>query len=150
MTMCQIPVADTFALVGGATVSTSSGSLAATWPLVILIVDRDRLFLKLRAAWMRKLIRGLGVDVNESLDADNKGDGLTLRSPKIQDLSHVRVAYRSIIVRSERGDFSFGSPRFLPSSPQKIRMISDHLESRGVELEVVNSNFWARKDMRAD
>jgi hypothetical protein len=133
-------------LIGGATVPVrTERTVFLSWPLVVLELDGETLRLKFRANWVKALAKFL-LGARTRLRLSEQLEWFSVPCSKI---TQVRIAKRSVIVKTEIGDFCFGSPRFLPSSPGKIQLLADELESRQVQLEIVSSNFLARNDMKS-
>jgi hypothetical protein len=131
---------------GGATVPLPIvGVMAATWPLVDLVITETSVTIQFRAPWIRSLARlvSFGGAVGPTTAKD-----LDWWTARIADITLVRAGQRSVLIQSKHGDCSFGSPRFLPSSRAKIANLRTELELLNVNIQTVDSNYFARIGMK--
>jgi hypothetical protein len=113
------------------------------------VTDQQNIGTGVRTTWLIfEHVEGIARAISFGAAANSTGAGpLDWWETKISDISNVRVAQRSILIRSKTGDCSFGIPRYFSSTREKMLQIMGELDRLQVPQERVESNFWARIGM---
>ena len=114
-----------------------------SWPFIRLDFTSDELSLTFRSTWIRGLARftSIGSDFH-------KDQGLTFWRTRLRDITIVRIAGRSMLIRSGSGDCGIGIPFFAPGGQRTWDLIKKEVGDRHAPIELVSSNFRAMRSMR--
>lgn len=144
---------DTITVIGGSSfVRTPGVPTTVTWPMMALTFNGDEIGVRFRAQWIKALARAasFGKPMGSSPQ-----DPLLLWSARCDEVSLLRVSQArgfsvgSLIMRSPRGDVSFGVSPLSGAVPRRhLRTVADELERRGTVVEMADSNFRARWNMK--
>jgi hypothetical protein len=107
-----------------------------------LTITSDEIELRFRSRWAKGLAK-FG-----SYGTIGRESGLDWVRWRLDEITHVRMASSSAVIRSEAGDCCIAIPFFAPYGKRTWGLIRSKIESIGCPIENVNSNFRAMHSMR--